>query len=261
MFCEKCGNQISDNSKFCGVCGKRVAANDTVNSWLMHSINFSEFKLNLRLTNVSFQIIILSLIAALSVALIPYSFLTEDYCSDAAWVGMFYGECKRHVISLTARTVFGVLLLILLFITAFSALAGEYKVSMWFSVSAAISNFVLGIICCWSPCYEKLYAGPFFGILITSFICLYMAVYLDAVIGVINDDKKSHIGNFLLNNFRKSKCTNCGATLVPGRNFCGKCGTATEHALNNNKPKCANCGAEIRAGAAFCANCGNKTNS
>lgn len=50
-------------------------------------------------------------------------------------------------------------------------------------------------------------------------------------------------------------CSNCGATLGDGQQFCPKCGTA------KNAPKknvCGKCGAELQDGQEFCPKCGQK---
>lgn len=48
-------------------------------------------------------------------------------------------------------------------------------------------------------------------------------------------------------------CTNCGAPLEEGQEFCPKCGTAKK-----KKPVCGKCGAELAEGQEFCPKCGQK---
>lgn len=49
-----------------------------------------------------------------------------------------------------------------------------------------------------------------------------------------------------------ARCPQCGADLVPGGNFCDRCGWRLEIA----EPTCAVCGKELRVGARFCPYCG-----
>lgn len=48
-------------------------------------------------------------------------------------------------------------------------------------------------------------------------------------------------------------CTNCGAPLAEGQEFCPKCGTPRK-----KKPVCGKCGAELAEGQGFCPKCGQK---
>lgn len=48
-------------------------------------------------------------------------------------------------------------------------------------------------------------------------------------------------------------CTNCGAPLTEGQEFCPKCGTPRK-----KKPFCGKCGAELAEGQEFCSKCGQK---
>lgn len=48
-------------------------------------------------------------------------------------------------------------------------------------------------------------------------------------------------------------CTNCGAPLEEGQEFCPKCGTPRK-----KKPVCGKCGAELAEGQEFCPKCGQK---
>lgn len=50
-------------------------------------------------------------------------------------------------------------------------------------------------------------------------------------------------------------CSNCGATLGDGQEFCPKCGTKKEGLTKN---VCGNCGAELSEGQEFCGKCGTK---
>ena len=51
-------------------------------------------------------------------------------------------------------------------------------------------------------------------------------------------------------------CSNCGATLGDGQEFCPKCGTPKVAAPEKNV--CGNCGAELQDGQEFCPKCGHK---
>ena len=48
-------------------------------------------------------------------------------------------------------------------------------------------------------------------------------------------------------------CSNCGAPLSEGQEFCPKCGTPRK-----KKPVCGKCGAELAEGQEFCPKCGQK---
>ncbi len=50
-------------------------------------------------------------------------------------------------------------------------------------------------------------------------------------------------------------CSNCGATLGDGQEFCYKCGTPKS---GNKKKICGKCGAELQEGQEFCPKCGQK---
>ena len=50
-------------------------------------------------------------------------------------------------------------------------------------------------------------------------------------------------------------CSNCGATLEDGQEFCPKCGTKKEELTKNI---CGKCGAELLEGQEFCGKCGTK---
>ena len=50
-------------------------------------------------------------------------------------------------------------------------------------------------------------------------------------------------------------CSNCGATLGDGQEFCPKCGAKKEI---DQKQVCENCGAELAEGQEFCGKCGTK---
>lgn len=50
-------------------------------------------------------------------------------------------------------------------------------------------------------------------------------------------------------------CSNCGATLGDGQEFCPKCGTKKEELTKNI---CGKCGAELLEGQEFCGKCGTK---
>ena len=52
-------------------------------------------------------------------------------------------------------------------------------------------------------------------------------------------------------------CTNCGAPLGDGQDFCPKCGTPKK-AEKEKKNICSKCGAELQEGQAFCPKCGQK---
>lgn len=53
-------------------------------------------------------------------------------------------------------------------------------------------------------------------------------------------------------------CTNCGAPLGDGQDFCPKCGTPKK-AEKEKKNICSKCGTELQEGQAFCPKCGQKS--
>ena len=50
-------------------------------------------------------------------------------------------------------------------------------------------------------------------------------------------------------------CTNCGATIAPGKKFCTKCGTPID---TPKKRFCTKCGTEAAADDMFCGSCGHR---
>lgn len=52
-----------------------------------------------------------------------------------------------------------------------------------------------------------------------------------------------------------NSCKKCGAPLIPGSRFCGKCGTAVDAPVRRICPKCKS---EVAAGLIFCDKCGER---
>lgn len=267
MYCQKCGNELRNDAKFCDKCGEAVNCNKSggaINNFQSQSFEIqldfkkipnklSELFSQMKLTNISLTVFILTAISILCTLTVPYAFIYENRLRTIKrWAGMFYGD-DSDFLYLGMRRMFGVILIILSLLVVFSALLEEYKLSVNIAWATSISNFVFGLLCCWSTRKNQLYSAPFWGVLITTILNIIIVVYLNDLRSSRPHKGIAFLNSILSRKFEKIKWTSCGIEASGDDEFCSVC-----EKKPNDKLKCPICGFEVNADADFCSACGNK---